>query len=220
LTELCSKIEEVNVSVIDPKLRIALILPNGHQIDPPGTFFHNLYRATPKSGEIWAVDTTEAQYGYANPLCPWRDFGQHRLGKVNRELELCYIRHHIYPSDRTFPVRHVAAQKIEKQELTKALEENIPALAREHGGKLNAILRGPNAVFKQAKDRFLDQLEDHLRASLTKLYAPEQIIRRNKEVECQLSKNIADPGRQKELDGMTRFMDSAIGTATDPELKN
>jgi len=41
-----------------------------------------------------------------------------------------------------FPARHIVAPKIEKQELTKALEEKIPALAQEHGGKLNAILKG------------------------------------------------------------------------------
>jgi glutathionylspermidine synthase len=114
------------------------------------------------------------------------------------------------------PARHMVAQKIEKQELTKALEEKIPALAREHGGKLNAILRGSDAAFKQAKDRFLDQLEDHLRVSMTKLYAPEQITRRNKEVECQLSQNMADPDRQKGLDGLMRFMASAVGTAAGP----
>jgi len=41
----------------------------------------------------------------------------------------------------------MVAQKIEKQELTKALEEKISALAREHGGKLNAILKGSDAAF-------------------------------------------------------------------------
>jgi glutathionylspermidine synthase len=79
---------------------------------------------------------------------------------------------------------------------------------------LNAILRGSDAAFKQAKDRFLDQLEEHLRASMTKLYALEQITRRNKEVECQLSQNMADPDRQKGLDGLMRFMASAVGTVT------
>lgn len=81
---------------------------------------------------------------------------------------------------------------------------------------MNAILRGSDAAFKQAKDRFLDLLEDHVSASMTKLYALEQIKRRNKEVECQLSQNMADPDRQKGLDGLTRFMASAIGTATGP----
>lgn len=63
---------------------------------------------------------------------------------------------------------------------------------------------------------FLGQLEDHLRASVTKLYALEQITRRNKEIECQLSQNMADPDGQKRLDGMIRFMASAIGTAACP----
>ena len=103
------------------------------------------------------------------------------------------------------------AQKIEKQELTKA---KIPALAREYGGKLNTVLRSSDTDFKRAKYRFLDQLEDYLSASITKLYAPEQIKRRNKEVKRQLSQNIADLERQKGLDGLTRFMASAIGTAT------
>jgi hypothetical protein len=53
-------------------------------------------------------------------------------------------------------LRQALAQKIEKEELTKALEEKIPLLAKEHGGKLNTILRGSDAAFKQAKDRFLD----------------------------------------------------------------
>ena len=90
-----------------------------------------------------------------------------------------------------FPARHVVAQKVEKQELARALEEKIPAWAQEYGGKLNAILRGSDAAFKQAKNRFLDQVEDHLKASMTKLYTPEQIMRRNGEVKCQLSQNMA-----------------------------
>lgn len=38
--------------------------------------------------------------------------------------------------------------------------------------------------------------EDHLRASMTRLYAPEQMTRRRKEIECQLPQNMADPNRQ------------------------
>ncbi|MCJ1394153.1 hypothetical protein MMC18_007031 [Xylographa bjoerkii] len=203
--------------MIDRKLQISLVLPTGHQIDSPDTFFHNLYRVTLKNGEIWAVDTTGAQYGYTDPISPWRDFEQHRSGKIIREHEFGYIRHQAYPSHKRFPMRQMVVQKIEKQELAEALEVQIPALAREHGGKLNAILRGSDAAFKQAKDRFLDQLEAHIRRSMTKLYAPEQITRRNKEVERQLSQNMANPDRQKELDGFMRFMASTTGGDFSPE---
>lgn len=51
---------------------------------------------------------------------------------------------------------------------------------------------------------------------MTKLYTPEQIMRRDKEVECRLSQNMADPDRQKELDCLIKSMASAIGTATGP----
>jgi hypothetical protein len=212
LTELCSKIEEVNVSAINRKLQISLVFPDGHHIDPPDLLFHNLYRVTLKNGEVWAIDTTGAQYGYADPLCPWRDFEQHRSSKINRECEFGYIRHQVFQKFGMFPARQMVAQKVEKQDLVKALEEKIPAWAQEYGGKLNAILRGSDAAFKQAKNRFLDQLEDHIKASMTKLYTPEQITRRNKVVECQLSQNVADPNRQKELEGFMRFIASAIGT--------
>lgn len=57
--ELCSKIEEFNVSVINQKLRISLGL-----------------RPAP-------VDTTKAQFKYVNPLCPWNDFVRHRSSKIN-----------------------------------------------------------------------------------------------------------------------------------------
>ncbi len=93
------------------------------------------------------MDTTGAQYGYPDPLCPWRDFEQRRSGKSNRKCEFGKIRHQVYQSYGMFPARHMVAQKIEKQELTKALEEKISALAREHGGKLNAILKGSDAAF-------------------------------------------------------------------------
>jgi hypothetical protein len=112
----------------------------------------------------------------------------------------------------------MVAQKVEKQDLANALDEKIPAWAQEYGGKLNAILRGSDAAFKQAKTGFLERLEDHLKASMTELYTPEQITRRNKVVDCQLSQNMADPKRQKELEGLIRFTASARGTPANLDL--
>jgi hypothetical protein len=117
-----------------------------------------------------------------------------------------------------FPARYKVAQKMEKQDLAKALEKKIPTWPQEYGGKLNAILRGSDAAFRQAKTWFLDQLEDHLKTSIIKLYTPEQITRRNKVVECQLSQNMADLNRQKVLEGFIRFMASAMHTPADPDL--
>ncbi|RDL37479.1 uncharacterized protein BP5553_04912 [Venustampulla echinocandica] len=187
LAELCSKVEEVNVSLINQKVRISLI-SNGHG--------HH-----------------RGAHGYEDPLCPWPYFEQHRSNKINRELNFGYIRHQASQSHGMFPAGCIVAQKIEKEELAEALEEKIPAIAQEHGGKLNAILRGSDAAFKQAKNTFVDQFEGHPRACVIELYAPQHIRRRNKEIESQLSQNRDDPERQKDLDGMMRFIESAMSTA-------
>jgi hypothetical protein len=44
---------------------------------------------------------------------------------------------------------------------------------------------------------------------MARLYTPEQITRRNKEIECQLSRNMADPDRLKNLEGLMKFTASA-----------
>jgi len=124
-----------------------------------------------------------------------------------------------YQLCKMFPVRHMVAQNIEKQELTQALEEKIPALAQENGGKLNAVLIGLGAAFRQAGDKFLDQLEDYIRTSMSKMYTPQQLTRRSKESDHQLSQNMADPDRKKELEGFTRFTASALSITTSSELK-
>ena len=82
-------------------------------------------------------------------MCPWNDFEQHKSSKINGECEFSHIRHRVFQSH--------GAQKMEKQDLAKALEEKVPVWASEYGGKLNAILRGSNTAFKQAKNRRLDQ---------------------------------------------------------------
>ena len=55
-----------------------------------------------------------------------------------------------------FPAKCRVVQKIEKEELAKALEKKIPAIEQEHRGRLDAILRGSDPTFKQAKEIFVD----------------------------------------------------------------
>jgi hypothetical protein len=209
LTELCSKIEEVNISVGNQKLQISVIFLDGLQVNPPDPLLHNVYRVTLKNGEIWAIDTTGAQYGYADPLYPWHDL-EHRSVTTNRELNFGDIRHHIYPAYETFPSRHMVTEKIEKEELTRAIEEKIPELAQQHRGKLSFILKGSDSAFEQAKNRFLDQLEGHIRASVARLHTPEQITRRNNKVDSQLAKNARDPDGQRKLIDLIRFVAPSV----------
>ena len=158
------------------------------------------------------MDTTGAQYGYPDPLCPWPGFEQRRSCKVVIDYEFGAIRQRFNQFMAMRPERHIVAEMTEKRELAEAIEEMIPALAQACGGKLNVIVRGSDAAFKEAKDRFLDQLEDHLRVSMTKRYTADQIARRNQRIESYLSQIVADPDSQKLWAGLTKILPSAIGT--------
>lgn len=157
------------------------------------------------------MDITGAEYGYPGPLSPWLDFALHRSSKINRESDFGYVRRQVYRQYGSFPLRHTVAHTIEKLEVTKALEERIPAWAQERGGKLNPVLRGTDVTFKQAKDILLDQIVDHFRLSMVMLYSPEYFLRRVIEIESQLAKNLANLDSREWLEGLTSFMASTMG---------
>ena len=138
------------------------------------------------------MDTTGAQHGYPDPLSPWPGFEQRRSCKFFSDNVFGGIRHEVEEYLKNFPVRRMVAQMFEKRELCDAIEEEVPALVQAWGGKLNVILKGSDAAFEKAKDKFLDQLEDHITASMTKLYTPYQIARRNMSIDAQLSLNMAN----------------------------
>ena len=158
------------------------------------------------------MDTTGAQYGYPDPFCPWPGFEQRRLWKVVLDSELGAIRQQAYQMNEMMPVRRIVAEMTEKRDLTEAIEEKIPTLAQACGGNLNVIVRGSDAAFKRAKDRFLDQLEDHLRVSMTNLYSPDQIARRNQRIDSYLPQLKPDPDTRKFWRDLTKLMPSATGT--------
>ena len=166
------------------------------------------------------MDTTGAQYGYPDPLCPWPGFEQRRSWKVVMDYEFGAIRQRLHQEKTMRPVRHVVAGMIEKRELLEAIEEKTSALAQAWGGKVDVILMGSDAYFKEAKYRFLDQLEDHLKVSMTKLYSPDQSARRNQRIDSQFSQIMADPDIQKLWAGLPEFMPSATDTRKGSALKD
>lgn len=185
---LSYKIEDVS-GTVTPTLQIFTIYPNAIRVNAPDPFYHNLYRVTLKNGEIWALDTTGAQCGWPDPLRPWREFVRERGCRTMREENFGYIRQRFYQSSRESRYRYMAAQMMEKEELGKALDAKISSWAEERGGKLDVILKGSNESFEIAKNRFLADVEDHLKVSITKLYSSEQILRRDDKVDCQILQN-------------------------------
>ena len=156
------------------------------------------------------MDTTGAQHGYPGPLCPWPGIEQRRSYKVEKESAFGTVQYEAFSALMILPRRDIVAQMIERQELCEAIEEKIPELAQACGGKLNTILKGSDATFKEAKDKFLDQLDDHLAASMIKLYTPDEIAWRNRRVDSQFFRNQGTSN--KRTDAILRFIASASGS--------
>lgn len=60
--------------------------------------------------------------------------------------------------------------------LVEAIEKQIPYWAKEYGGKLDRMLKGPEARFQAQKQDFLKRLESYVQESL------EQVSKRIKEL--------------------------------------
>ncbi|PIG79171.1 hypothetical protein AARAC_008520 [Aspergillus arachidicola] len=170
--DLCSRIEELTVSVHNTRLSIER--SDGFPLIETGS--HIIYRVVLKSGEIWAMDPSGAQYGFSECLYTWSDFEKYRLGKVHFENSLGYHRGKM----SRFNGYGLDVLDMELLDLTLALEEKIPALANVYGGKLKLILQGSDATFQKAKNELLGQLSICVNRCLDEIYAPERVAKRSR----------------------------------------
>ncbi|KAK6828783.1 hypothetical protein RU639_003699 [Aspergillus parasiticus] len=172
LSDLCSRIEELTVSVHN--VRLSIKRSDGFLLIETGS--HIIYRVVLKSGEIWAMDPSGAQYGFSECLYTWSDFEKYRLGKVHFANSLGYHRGEM----SRFNGYGLDVSDMELLELTSALDEKIPALANVYGGKLKLILQGSDATFQKAKNELLDQLSICVNRCLDEIYAPERVAKRSR----------------------------------------
>lgn len=99
---------------------------------------------------------------------------------------------------------------IEKREFRDAFNKNIPALAKKYGGEkgyLRDMLKGSDTEFEEARDRFLDEVEDIIKAYMVKFSSPRETRKRNKKMNALLP-NPNDPKHKKQLE---RMMNEIIG---------
>ncbi|KAF7622426.1 hypothetical protein AFLA_008963 [Aspergillus flavus NRRL3357] len=144
LSDLCSRIEELTVSVHN--VRLSIERSDGFPLIETGS--HIIYRVVLKSGGMWAMDPSGAQYGFSECLYTWSDFEKYRTGKVHSENSLGYHRGEM----SRFNGYGLDVSDMVLLNLTSALDEKIPALANVYGGKLKLILQGSDATFQKAKN--------------------------------------------------------------------
>jgi hypothetical protein len=199
--------KEVNVSMAKPKLRIYFNPTHGPSISTPQSMYHNVYRVVLRQGEVWAIDPTGAQFGYYEPLCSWRSF-QQWISKVNRVVELGYIRHKVFHNFANYPVEIMVSRQAEQKDLVEIFEEWF--LAR-HSGRLNVVLQESEVTFELTKHEFLEQLDSHVKGSLVGMCTPVEIAKRKEKVDAQLARNLANPASRKEFQGFFNFFMTALG---------
>ncbi|PYH92236.1 hypothetical protein BO71DRAFT_457863 [Aspergillus ellipticus CBS 707.79] len=190
LHRICSTIEEVYITIINPDLQIPRTFEDG-QVLHVKKHGHNVYRATLKNGETWVIDPTGAQYWFKNPLRPWHSFEKQNLSEINDTYFLGHIRSEYFPRIPEVPVPAMLAQKAEKLELAAKMDSFTPSLVQ-----FGSLLKGSNADFEEKERRFLQELEIHINKSLDELSAPGEIVRRNREVRLRRVQLLMDPSQQ------------------------
>jgi hypothetical protein len=203
-------VKEVNVSVTKPKLRICFNVTHGPSISTPQSMYHNVYRVVLRQGEAWAIDPTGAQFGYYQPLCSWTSF-QQRISQVNRVMELGYIRHKVFYNGSKRPVKFMVSHQAEQEDMVEKFEEWFLAREKLLGRRFNVVLQEPEAIFEHTKHEFLEQLDSHVKRSLTGIYSSTEIVKRNKKVDAQLAQNLADPSNRKQFQEYLNFVVTAMG---------
>ncbi|RAQ73337.1 hypothetical protein COH21_013043, partial [Aspergillus flavus] len=148
-------------------VRLSIERSDGFPLIETGS--HIIYRVVLKSGGMWAMDPSGAQYGFSECLYTWSDFEKYRIGKVHSENSLGYHRGEM----SRFNGYGLDVSDMVLLNLTSALDEKIPALANVYGGKLKLILQGSDATFQKAKNELLDQLSICVNRCLDEIYAPE-----------------------------------------------
>ncbi|KAB8262947.1 hypothetical protein BDV32DRAFT_147123 [Aspergillus pseudonomiae] len=184
LSGLCSKIEELTIGVRNPEISIQR--PDGLSLTT--TKNHNVYRVKLKSGEIWVIDPSGAQYGFAECLYTWRNFAKDRLGGIHREDKLGYQRVETSRDHTEHSEFCLQVFDMELLELASALDEKIPTLAKVCGGNLKLILQGSDPAFEKAKDELLDQLGRCVDLCLEEVFAAERIVKRSMLAEGRIAR--------------------------------
>lgn len=98
----------------------------------------------------------EAQYGHRQLIYRWHTYQQERCVNITEQRYFGYL--------------WLAPESFRNSPITKALvearEKQIPYWAKEYGGKLDRMLKGPEARFQAQKQDFLKRLESYVQESL------------------------------------------------------
>lgn len=125
-------------------------------MDIPDPCYHNIYRVTLPNGEIWAIDPTGAAFGF-DSLYSWTQYREkHTTGHRIQAYALGSVRRGANTACEYLPAELLS--------LAASLDAKIPVFAIDFGGKLASLIEGTDTTFLEAKEKFLDRVEEEVRA--------------------------------------------------------
>lgn len=208
---LCSTVEEVNVRVANPKLKISTRTPTGLVVPPEQ--FHNLYRVnlrTSTGTETWTVDPSGAQFGYPDPLAPWHELVSGRGWVLTQVLELGYVRNRVWNEYGLRPLRALVMQRVEKREICGELEGAIPMVARLFAGEgklLAEVLKGSDEGFEEVRGKIGGLVGGIVVNAIKKFDMPDKVREREEKIRSVVSPDMADMSSDASRAAHARFVE-------------
>ena len=151
-----------------------------------------------ENGEVWAVDTTGAQYGHHEVIYRWDDYQQERCERITEQRHFGCLRQ----APETF---------LQRRTLVEAIDNQISSRAELYGVQLNSVLEGSHAQFQTARQEFLQQFDTDVLASLEKISKSRHPLTNEPEVVAKPSQN------QLVEDNAANTIEETWDLATSPE---
>lgn len=127
---------------------------------------HEVFRVVLKTGEMYALDFSGAQYGYQDPVLPWDTYVQSRLGGDPRRIKAFHSFGNMYALNEKIaqtPGLFGTTMKVNlalSKATTSACEHFAGAKKKR---SLGDCLKLPQAAFLSERDELIDHITKELR---------------------------------------------------------
>ncbi|KAL8633169.1 hypothetical protein Q9189_001069 [Teloschistes chrysophthalmus] len=165
-------IDEVKMMKLLNTPRKTLIVDQNRMIYDRTEYPHEIFRVVLKTGEMYALDFSGAQYGYHDPVLPWDTYLQSRLGGDPRRImafhsfgDMYALKEKIAQNPNLFGITMKANLALSKA-ATAACEQSAGTKKKL---SLVECLKLPQAAFLSERDGLIDRITEELK----KWHAPD-----------------------------------------------
>ncbi|KAL8635448.1 MAG: hypothetical protein Q9228_007059 [Teloschistes exilis] len=159
-------IDEVEMMKLLKTPRETCVVDQNRIIHDRNEYRHEVFRVVLKTGEMYALDFSGAQYGYHDPVLPWDTYVQSRLGGDPRRIKAFHSFGNMYALNEKIaqtPGLFGTTMKVNlalSKATTSACEHFAGAKKKR---SLGDCLKLPQATFLSERDELIDHITKELR---------------------------------------------------------